>query len=202
MKAAPLLWLVIGPNGAGKSTYYETRIRPHLAAEFVNADAIGRARWPRDAVGRAYDAARLAETRRRELIDLRRSFVAETVCSHPSKLALLADARAAGYRVWVSFICLETPQLAVARVAERVARGGHAVPHDKIRGRYDRMAAFAVAAVEAAHRGYVLDNSDPTRPLRDVLGFDRGQRTFVAPHVPAWARRLFARHLPEVCTEP
>ncbi len=192
----PLLWALVGPNGAGKSTYYEHRVRPHLAAELVNADLIAARRWPGHELARGYDAARLAEERRRELLAARRSFVMETVCSHPSKLDLLREAKEAGYEVWVSFVCLESADLAVARVAERVRRGGHDVPSAKVRERFVRLAPLAVSAIELADRGFVLDNGDPRRPLRDVLLFERGRLTLAARDLPRWARRLFAGHLP------
>ena len=190
-----LLWLLIGPNGAGKTTYYEHRVRPHLAAEVVNADRIAAAEWPGREVAHGYDAARKAEARRLELLAAGRSFVAETVFSHPSKLDLVREAQQAGYEVWVSFIGLESADLAVARVAERVGAGGHDVPAAKIRERFDRLAPLAVRAVEMADRAFVLDNSDPRRPLRDVLLFERGRCTYVARDLPGWTGRLFAGHL-------
>ncbi len=193
--APPLLWALIGPNGAGKSTYYERKLRPRLAAEFVNADRIAQERWPEDVSARAYDAAREAEARRRALIAARRSLVAETVFSHSSKLQLLRDAAHAGFLVWVTFIYLESSELSVARVAERVARGGHDVPRDKLRARYERMAPLAVEAIALADRGFVVDNSDHRRALRDVLMFERGSLTYAAPDLPAWAQRLFGKHL-------
>lgn len=58
------------------------------------------------------------------------------------------------------------------------------------------MAALAVEAVEMSDRAFVLDNSDPRRPLCDVLLFERGRVTWRAKNLPAWAASLFARHLP------
>jgi predicted ABC-type ATPase len=191
----PLLWVIAGPNGAGKTTYYETRIRPRLNAEFVNADRIGAERWPEDPRGRAYDAARLARERRQQLLAEGKSLVAETVFSHPSKLGLLAGARRLGYQVWLSFICLESADLSVARVAERVARGGHDVPAEKIRQQFVRTVDLSVRAVALAHRAFVIDNSDPPRPLRDVALFERGELTWVAADLPGWCQRLFHEHM-------
>lgn len=187
----PLLWCVLGSNGAGKSTYYETRIRPILALEWVNADAIGAARWPSEQSARAYDAARLAAGRRSELIAARTSFATETVFSHPSKLEMLREAKSVGYEVFVTFVGVATSDLAVARVADRHARGGHDVPAAKVRARYERLRPLAVQAVLLADRGFVLDNSSIDVPLRDVLLYERGQPTWRARDLPAWVTSVF-----------
>ena len=193
MRPAPprVLWLIIGPNGAGKSTYYDTRIRPRLRAEFVNADRIQAEELPGSGVQGSYDAARRAEARRNELLAAGLSFVAETVASHPSKLELLRSAKALGYDIWVTFIYLDTPDLAVQRVHRRVRHGGHPVPEDKIRDRYERMVPIAVSAIQEADRGFVVDNSDSGHPLRQVLVYDRGRLTWNSKDLPDWTQRLF-----------
>jgi len=192
---APLLWAVIGPNGAGKSAYYKTRIQPRLEVPFINADDIAAAEWPGEEVARSYDAARLAQERRHDLLAARRSFVTETVFSHPSKLQLLRNAKQLGYNLWVTFIYLELADLAVTRVAERVGRGGHQVPARKIRERFKRMAEIGVKAVALAERAFVLDNSESRRPLREVLLFERGKVTLVSGDLPHWTTMLFAEYL-------
>ena len=194
MTPAPprLLWVLIGPNGAGKSTYYDTRVAPRLLAEFVNADRIQAEELPDSGVRGSYAAAQRAQARRDTLFAEGRSFVTETVGSHPSKLELVRKAQALDYEVWVTFIYLESEDLSVARVRRRVRHGGHPVPDDKIRARYVRMAPIGVAAVLAADRGFVVDNSDSERPLRQVMVFDRGRPTWRCSDLPEWASRLFS----------
>lgn len=187
---APLLWLIIGPNGAGKSTYYRERIEPMLAAEFVNADVIAKERWGSQAAQHAYEAATYAAERRAQLIADRRSFVAESVFSHPSKLDLVAEAVRAGYDLWVTFVCVASPELSVARVQDRVRQGGHDVPADKIRERYVRLQALAKQAILASSRAFIVDNTDPHRPLRDVMLFERGRVVWQADTLPVWAAAL------------
>lgn len=191
----PLVWAIIGPNGAGKSTYYAFEVQPRLALEFVNADEIARVRWSDDPTDRSYDAARLAEARRQQLVLSRTSFVFETVFSHPSKPAFLADAKRAGYTVIVTFVGVGSPELSVERVRDRVARAGHPVPEEKIRARFARLQAPARAAVLAADHAYVVDNSSAAQPLRRILKFDRGLLIAQSPPVPAWVATLFAVEL-------
>jgi predicted ABC-type ATPase len=151
--------LVVGPNGAGKSTFIELTLAPLLpGSAFVNADEIARQRWPDDAASHAYDAARVAADTRARLIELGRSFIAETVFSHPSKLELLDTARTADYTV-VLHVLLIPEELAVQRVRHRVAAGGHDVPERKIRERYQRLWALVAAAIARADSTTVYDNS-------------------------------------------
>ena len=90
--------LVVGPNGAGKSTFVELTLAPLLPGSvFVNADEIAKRDGPMTRASHAYDAARMAADARARLIELGRSFIAETVFSHPSKLELIDAAHAAGY---------------------------------------------------------------------------------------------------------
>jgi predicted ABC-type ATPase len=189
----PFLWVLAGPNGAGKTTYYERKIRPVLKAEFVNADILARQRWPAAAERHTAEAAKLADERRLELTVARRSFVAETVFSHPSKLDLLRRAKEQGYVVWLTFIYLESAELAIARVRERTERGGHDVPADRIRGRYARLPEMVRAAVGLVDRAFIVDNSYLDRALRDVVVFERGQITYVVEDPPKWTRRIFSK---------
>lgn len=194
--AAPkVIWLLLGPNGAGKSTYFDTRVATRFRAEFVNADRIQAQELAGSGVEGSYEAARRAQARREELLREGRSFVTETVASHPSKLDLVITAQSLGYEVWVTLVYLETEDLAVERVQRRVRKGGHPVPEDKVRARFHRMAPIGVEAILAADRGFVVDNSDSARPLRHVLVFDRKRLTWRCSDVPDWANRLFGSYL-------
>jgi predicted ABC-type ATPase len=151
--------LVVGPNGAGKSTFVALTLAPRLPrCQFVNADEIARQRWPADPASHAYEAAGVAAQTRAKLIELRRSFIAETVFSHPSKLELIDTAHAAGYSV-VVHVLLIPEELAVQRVRYRVSAGGHEVPEKKIRERYQRLWGLVVAAIARADTATVYDNS-------------------------------------------
>lgn len=176
--------LLAGPNGAGKSTLFRRVIhveRPGLP--FVNADVIAAQRWPDDQAARAYEAARIAEATRRQLIEARLDFATETVFSHPSKVALVEDATTAGYDV-VLHVVMVPLALSVARVRRRVAAGGHAVPDEKLAPRYERLWPLVAAAVPSARRAVFYDN---TRDVpRVVASFDRGVAA-ERPSWPAWA---------------
>jgi len=176
--------LVVGPNGAGKSTFVEFTLAPLLpGSAFVNADEIAKHRWPDDPAAHAYEAARVAAATRARLIELRRSFVAETVFSHPSKLELIDAAHMADYAV-VLHVLLIPEELAVQRVRHRVNAGGHDVPENKIRDRYRRLWALVATAIPCCDSATVYDNSTLKGP-RIVAQMSSGH-LICAPIWPAW----------------
>ena len=148
--------LIVGVNGARKTTFYYCQLKPYLERSFaelpfVNANEIQRTRGltvdPQD----AYQAAQMAAKRRAELLEQRRSFVAETVFSHPSKVDLIREAKNLGFRVFLYHLHVRTPELAVKRVEARVLQGGHDVPPHKVAERFPRTLTHVREAV--AHIG-------------------------------------------------
>jgi len=176
--------LVVGPNGAGKSTFVEFTLAPLLpGSAFVNADEIAKHRWPDDPAAHAYEAARVAAATRARLIELRRSFVAETVFSHPSKLELIDAAHMADYTV-VLHVLLIPEELAVQRVRHRVNAGGHDVPENKIRDRFRRLWALVVTAIACCDSATVYDNSTLEGPR--IVAQMSSSHLIGAPIWPAW----------------
>lgn len=169
----PLLHLLAGPNGAGKSTYVRDVLSPTTRLPFINADEITLERWPDAQAEHAYEAAQIAEARRRDHIAHRRSFITETVFSHPSKVQLVSDAVDAGYLVHLHIIIVPV-ELTVQRVAERVRRGGHDVPEQKIRERYERLWTHLDAAIDIADVVEVFDNGSARTPFRPCALYTHG----------------------------
>lgn len=176
--------LIVGPNGAGKSTSVELTLAPLLpGSAFVNADEIAKHRWPDDPAAHAYQAARIATDTRAKLIELGRSFIAETVFSHPSKLDLIQAAHAANYVV-VLHVLLVPEELTVQRVWHRVQAGGPDVPEHKIRQRYQRLWALIAAAITRSDTATIYDTSARKGP-RIVAQFSAGQ-IIGSPKWPGW----------------
>lgn len=158
--------MVVGPNGSGKTTFVNEFLALELPGyAYVNADEIAKARWPGDSDTHAYEAARVAAETRAYLIAGGRSFIAETVFSHPSKLDLLRSAQEAGYQL-VLHVMLVPEELAVRRVEYRVRAGGHDVPEHKIRERYQRLWLLVAQAVSLADRAVLYDNSRREGPVK------------------------------------
>lgn len=182
----PTLFVIAGPNGAGKSTFYDTVLAGRVDAPFINPDIIQREEIGDPSMQASYAAAKLAEKRRREFLASGQSFVMETVFSHPSKLELLRDARAAGYRIVVFHLMLASPDIAVARVEGRVEEGGHPVPEDKVRSRFARNAALIRQAALMADRAQVFDASALNERPRLLLELSNGNIMRQAESWPNW----------------
>lgn len=186
--------LIVGPNGAGKSTFVQEVLARQLPGIlFVNADLIAVERWPEDPETHAYEAAAIAEATRSALIETGRQFIAETVFSHPSKLALIDQAQGAGY--FVALHVLMVPEdLAVERVAARVKRGGHAVPLDKIRERYKRLWPLVAVAAAKAESVAFWDNSTLHGP--DLVAELAKGQLLAPPKWPSWTPDALTRPPP------
>lgn len=183
----PVLHLLAGPNGSGKTTLATRVLLPVTHLPFVNADVIAAERWPGSEVEHAREASAAAAGEREALMRERRSFITETVFSHPSKVELVRDAKAAGYLVTLHVVVVPEG-VTVARVAERVGRGGHAVPVAKIRARYRRLWKLVVQARALADHTFVYDNSTATSALRLVASYERGV-LLGTPAWPSWTPR-------------
>jgi len=192
--STPHLHLVAGPNGSGKTTLIERVLQPVTHLPLVNADRIASERWPGGELAHAYEASRLAERERKRLMLARTSFIAETVFSHESKVVLAEQAAMLGYLVQLHVVLVPV-DLAVARVQDRVRRGGHDVPENKVRERYDRLWPLIARTVTRADRTDFYDNSSAGTALRRVAHAESG-RLIGGADWPAWAPTVLT-NLPE-----
>lgn len=92
------------------------------------------------------------------------SFVYETTLSSRQSIELMRLAGAGGYEVGLVFVALNSPDLNVQRVAERVARGGHHVAEDIIRRRYKTALMRLPDAIRLAGGSMLFDNSLSSGP--------------------------------------
>ena len=134
---SPNIVMVAGPNGSGKSTSAPALLRDYLGIiEFVNADVIAQGLSGFRVESVAMQAGRIMLTRLRELARQRVDFAFETTLASRPFAPWLRELRDSDYRVHLLFLWLPSPELAVARVATRVQKGGHHVPDETIRRRY------------------------------------------------------------------
>jgi predicted ABC-type ATPase len=162
----PLLVVLAGPNGAGKSTVAPHLLRDALAVdEFVNADTIAQGLSAYRPETAAVTAARVMLERLRALAGLRRDFAFETTLSGRSPARWLRTLQPAGYRTHLVFLSLPSADIAVARVADRVRRGGHDVPSAVVRRRFvvGLRNLFSVY-MQALDAWTIHDNADVVSP--------------------------------------
>ena len=131
------LYIISGCNGAGKTTASYTVLPEILdCREFVNADEIARGLSPFNPESMAIEAGRLMLMRIEELLSHNETFSIETTLATRLYFNLVQRAQAKGYTVRLLFFWLNSPELALQRVSERVAKGGHNIPEPIVRRRY------------------------------------------------------------------
>ena len=161
----PDLYLFGGPNGAGKTTTAR-RILPDFLScrEFVNADAIASALSPFRPETVARQAARLMLLRLAELVCQKQSFAFESTLASRGFVSFLKNCRESDYQIHLLYIWLHSADLAVERVKARVRSGGHSIPEDVIRRRYERgLKNFFDLYVPLCDSWTVLNNSTETQ---------------------------------------
>lgn len=139
----PVLLIVAGPNGSGKSSVY------------ANADLEweGRSVW---IVNPDLLPASISEVEARPLLDenlvavqrieswldtsinVHKTIGVETELSTDKYRRLVDAARTLGFAVWIIYVILDSPERSIERIKLRIAKGGHPVPDDKVRMRYER----------------------------------------------------------------
>lgn len=134
----PIAVVIGGPNGAGKSTAAPRLLRGSLGVvEFLNADLIARGLSPFDPEGAALAASGVLLERMDALAANRVSFGMESTLAARSLAVRLRGLIGQGYEFHLIFLYLSSADMAVARVADRVRHGGHNVPEETIRRRYE-----------------------------------------------------------------
>ena len=156
----PRVIIFAGPNGAGKSTHADAILAALGIQTFVNADYIARGLSGRNAEAVAMMAGRIVLMRLKELAAAQQDFAFESTLSSRSFARFLRQLKAQGYQVAIYYFSLASPSLAVRRVKLRVAMGGHDVPEEVIRRRFDRsLSNFFSLYTPLADRWLVFDNS-------------------------------------------
>jgi len=158
------LYVIAGPNGAGKTTFAR-KFLPNYASckNFVNADLIAAGMAPFSPETAAVRAGRLMLNEIRFFSERGASFAFETTLSGRSNLRLIQKLRTDGYRIHLFFLMVSSIEVALSRIKERVAKGGHDVPEAVARRRFDRsFRNFLHDYSDAADSWYLLDNTSTT----------------------------------------
>ncbi|GAB6012335.1 zeta toxin family protein [Viscerimonas tarda] len=133
----PNLFIVGGCNGAGKTTASYVMLPEMLdCKEFINADEIARGLSPFQPESVSIDAGRIMVRRMEDLLQNKKDFAIETTLATKSYVRFIREAQEQGYFVTLLYFWLNSPDLAVSRVEDRVRSGGHNVPEEVIRRRY------------------------------------------------------------------
>ena len=156
----PEIYVIGGANGSGKTTF-ALNIFPHLGnIEFINADIIAAELNPNNPDAVAIQASRMMLERLKTLTRQKDDLAFETTLAARSFAPFLSQCQTEGYQVNLIYVWLNSVELAISRVALRVASGGHNIPEDVIRRRYYRgRNNFRELYIKLADRWQVFDNS-------------------------------------------
>lgn len=152
LNKSPILHVYAGPNGSGKSFY--TQRYDDTPERYINADDI-----QKELGLTVLEAAREADRLRRENLEKGITFAFETVFSRPNRLEFLKEAKERGYEVHVVYVITQDVEINIGRVAQRVHKGGHGVPEDKIRSRYERALSLIKYVIPVADQVRIFNNS-------------------------------------------
>ena len=168
----PDVIVIAGPNGAGKSTLAPALLRDTFGIlEYVNADTIAAglsAFAPEDA---SFEAGRVMLRRLYDLAKEEKSFAFETTLATRFYAGWLNDLKVEGYRVSLTFLWLRSADIAIKRVAERVRLGGHSIPEDTIRRRFDRGLKNLFELYIPVVNAWRLFNAAPKEP-QEIARYD------------------------------
>jgi predicted ABC-type ATPase len=161
--------IIAGPNGAGKTTFAREFLPNEAGCPvFLNADLIAAGLSPFAPETAAVQAGRLMLQEMARFFASGQSFAFETTLSGRGYLSHIRDWQAAGYRVKLIFLRLDTPEEAIARVAQRVRQGGHHIPEATVRRRFAAgLANFEHLYAPLVDAWALYDNAGAQPVLRD-----------------------------------
>jgi predicted ABC-type ATPase len=183
----PEFYVIAGANGAGKSTISKSLIQ-QVDIPIVDPDAIARSLDPIDLLKVAVQAGKIAIDRTHQYIDTATSFGVETTLSGRNYLKLMKSLKQRGWNVNLIYIGIDNPETNIRRVRQRVSRGGHDVPTDDIRRRYDRSLNNLPIAITLANSVTIYDNSE--RGFSLIVTIENGNTSTHVTEYPSWYARI------------
>jgi len=173
MNRPPQAIILAGPNGAGKTTTASDLLP--IGIKFVNADMIAQELSGVPGTAGDINAGRLLLEQLEALVSHRDDFAVETTLSSLTLAKRISSWKGRGYEIDLVFVWLPSPDMSVQRVAGRVLLGGHHVPEETVRRRYDSgLRNLFRIYMKLADSWRIRDNSSPAGP-RDIVTYNAGE---------------------------
>lgn len=155
------LYTISGCNGSGKTTASHSVFSEQFNCDiFINADEIAKEIEPLNPEKYAIKAGKIMLNKIYKLIEKEQDFAFETTLASKSLSNLIIKAKEKHYQIILIYFWLNSVELAISRVAERVSKGGHNVDENVIKRRYysgiKNLFNIYINIVDSV---YVFDNS-------------------------------------------
>jgi predicted ABC-type ATPase len=159
-------YIIAGPNGSGKTTFAQLFLPDYVQCpNFVNADLIAKGLAPFAPQAAAIKAGKLVLQQIHEYANRGVDFAFETTLSGKSYATLLVELKAKGYALHLFFLWIPSVELAIARIKERVAEGGHHIPAQDVRRRFARGLTNFFTLYEPLVDSWVLFDNSKAKPV-------------------------------------
>jgi predicted ABC-type ATPase len=170
-KIDPNVYVIAGPNGAGKTTFAKQFLPLYAKCKnFVNADLIASGLAPFSPETAAIKAGRILLEQVRHLAEQKADFAFESTLSGTAYISFLKKLRSQGYVIHIFYLWVPKVELSLARIKERVAKGGHNVPTQDVKRRFAKsFDNFIHLYKPLANYWSIIDNAE-TEPQVIVRG--------------------------------
>lgn len=161
-----IMYCVCGCNGAGKTTVYRKILQN---SEFTDIPVVDPDRIAVENNCNSIEAGKLAIKKISDYITRKQSFIKESTLTSNYDFSILEKAKAMGFSTILYYVCLNSWGMHYERVQARVRSGGHDIPKDIVRHRYDKSLLNLQKAIGLFDEVFVYDNSEDN--LRFVAAF-------------------------------
>jgi predicted ABC-type ATPase len=127
----------------------------------LDPDSIGKPLHPTATIAFPIEGARQVLKSADDNLRHSRSFAVETTLSGKNYLRMMLDAHRRGFQIVLVYIGTANVETNLDRIRARVLAGGHDVPEEDVRRRYQRSLANLPIAVKRSDHAILFDNSTP-----------------------------------------
>ena len=173
--------IIAGVNGSGKSS---------LTGSLSSVDDTLGIIIDTDEISKKYgmlDGAKEAIRRIDHCLENGFSFTQETTLSGKKTLHTIRKAKEKGYYIRLLYVAVNSAEESIARIENRVRKGGHNIPEEDVRRRYSTRFEDLKKILPCCDVGEFYDNENG---FVSVAEYRNGQLIIKTAVVPAWLKEL------------
>jgi len=165
MRKTKNVYIIAGPNGSGKTTFAKTFLPEYAKCpNFINGDLIAQGLSPFSPQQVVIKAGKLVLQQIEELSAKGVDFGFETTLSGKTYLKHFQNFKKKGYNLHLFFLWIPSSQLAIVRIKDRVAEGGHHVPKEDVKRRFERSIVNFFTVYRPLLNTWLLFNNSEKQP--------------------------------------